>query len=95
MEKLKKINKSKNELTDFILQHNFFVRQKVSKEESEKYLDFVSDPKDAHILAGAKLSGCGYLVTLDKKHLLNSVIKKRFKPLKIISPKEMLEEILQ
>lgn len=95
IEKLEKINKSKEELTSFILQHNFFVRQKVSKRESEKYLDLVSDPKDAHVLAGAKLSGCGYLVTLDKKHLLNLVIKKRFKPLKIMSPKGMLEEIIR
>lgn len=64
---------------------------KKSKEELREYLDLVSDPKDAHILAGAKLSHCDILVTLDKKHLLNLEIKNKFKPLKIVSPKEFLE----
>lgn len=35
-----------------------------------------------------------YLVTLDKKHLLRPEIKARFLPLRIVSPKELLEEIV-
>ena len=52
------------------------------------------DDEDAHLIAGANLTRCSYLVSLDKKHVLKLDIKKNFLPLRIVSPKELLEEIL-
>ena len=61
--------------------------------EIEPYKDQV-DVEDAHLVAGANLTKCLYLVTLDKKHLLTENIRQKFLPLRIVSPKELLEEIL-
>ena len=69
------------------------VRERVSLEEIRPYKNKV-DIEDAHLIAGANLTKCTYLVSLDKKHLIREDIKKKFLPLKIVSPKELLEEIV-
>ncbi len=93
LDKTKKLGKSKAELEEFIADSGLVIRQAVSVEEIMPYRGLV-DLDDAHLIAGANLTECSHLVTLDKKHLLRDDIQLRFLPLKIISPKDLLEEIL-
>lgn len=93
-DKFEKLQKSKDEIQAFIAQSGLFVREHVSLDEIEPYQGAI-DVEDAHLIAGANLTKCAYLVTLDKKHLLRADVKERFLPLRIVSPKELLEEIIQ
>ncbi len=54
----------------------------------EKFSKTSSDPNDAHVLAGASLSGAIALISLDKKHLLTPKVRKTLKPMLVKSPKE-------
>lgn len=92
-DKPKRIKRSKEETERFIQQSSLIVRESITLEEITPYKNLV-EAEDAHLIAGAKLTNCLYLVTLDKKHLLRVDIKKRFLPLKIVSPKELLKEII-
>ena len=77
---------------DFLKANNFLVRKSISLSEIEPYQSFV-EKKDAHVVAGAILTNCDYLATLDKKHLNNTKIKKKISQVKILSPKELLHII--
>jgi len=88
-----KIHKSPEEIRHFIHENSVLIRKKINPSDIAGYKD-IPDTKDAHIIAAALLTKCTYLVTLDKKHLLGEDIKKRFLPLRIVSPKELLEEIV-
>jgi predicted nucleic acid-binding protein len=50
--------------------------------------------EDAHLIAGATLASCSHLVSLDRKHVLRAEVRERFLPLEIVSPKELLEELI-
>lgn len=93
VEKYKKLKKTRHEIEDFILQSGLIVRKRISVSELSPYENLVNR-EDAYLVAGANLTGCEYLVTLDKKHLLRHDIQKKFLPLKIVSPKQLLEEIV-
>lgn len=92
-DKPKKIKRSKEDIEMFITQSGLLVRESITIEEIAPYKDLVY-VEDAHLIAGAKLTKCSHLVTLDKKHLLKEDIRQRFLPLKIVSPKQLLEEIV-
>lgn len=92
-DKPKKIKKTKGEIRQFIAESGLIVRQAITIREIEQYQNRV-EVEDAHLIAGAKLTKCSYLVTLDKKNLLRANIQKEFLPLRIVSPKELLEEIV-
>ncbi|MBU3979522.1 putative toxin-antitoxin system toxin component, PIN family [Patescibacteria group bacterium] len=92
-DKTKKLKKSKAEIENFIARSMLAVREEITPEEIEPYRKSV-DVKDAHLIAGATLTKCAYLVSLDKKHLVREDVKRKFLPLKIVSPKELIEEIL-
>ncbi len=92
-DKTKRLKKSKAEIEDFIANSGLVVREEITLEEIEPYQNRV-DAEDAHLIAGANLTKCAYLVSLDKKHLIREDIKREFLPLKIVSPKELIEEIL-
>ena len=92
-DKSKKLNKSKEELEKFIASSGLLIRERINSQNITPYRGMI-DIEDAHLIAGAKLTKCEYLVTLDKKHLLREDIQKRFLPLQIISPKELLEKII-
>lgn len=62
IDKFKKINVKV--LHQFIADYRFLVREKVTEFEIEPFLGKVH-LKDAHVIAGAVLSGCDFLVTLD------------------------------
>lgn len=89
----KKLKKSKQEVEEFIAQSGLLIREAITFQEIGFYKDVVA-PEDAHLIAGAKRTKCSHLVTLDKKHLLRDDIKQKFLPLMIVSPKDLLEEIL-
>ncbi|MDO8569978.1 MAG: PIN domain-containing protein [Candidatus Daviesbacteria bacterium] len=84
-----KIKKDKREIKKFIADYKIIVREKLLLSDIEKIGKV--DIDDAHLIAGAKLTKCDFLVTLDKKHLLKEDIKRYFKPLKIVTPGELLE----
>lgn len=54
----------------------------------EKFRHVCHDPDDAHVLAGAVLSGANVLVSLDKKHILTARVRKFLKPILVKSPKD-------
>lgn len=54
----------------------------------KKFHSVSLDPDDAHVLAGAALSGADILLSLDKKHILMPAISKVLKPIMVKSPKE-------
>lgn len=93
-DKTERIKKSKEEIEQFIAQSGLVVRETITTEEIAPYKGEV-DVEDAHLIAGASLTTCLYLVTLDKKHLLREDIQQKFLPLKIVSPKELLEELIK
>lgn len=85
-----KIKKTKDQINQFIQSNNILVRKRIIASEVG-YLKGLVDPTDAHLIAGANLTECDYLITLDKKHLLKETIRDRFKPLKIVNPEEFLK----
>ncbi len=92
LEKTEKIKKSTKEIGEFVVTSQLMVRKNITTKEISPYKDLI-DVEDAHLIAGAVLTKCTHLVSLDKKHVLEKDIKKRFLPLRIVSPKELLEEI--
>lgn len=80
-------------IDSLINEYGILVREKISNDEIKPYKSIIEE-KDCHVVAGAVLTGSKYLVTLDKKHLDNIVIKEKIKKVEIISPRELLEKIL-
>lgn len=91
-EVLIKMKLSKADIERFIVESGLLVREAITTEEIAPYKNKI-DIDDAHLVVGARITRCSFLVTLDKKHLLNDAIRERFLPLRIVSPKEMLENI--
>lgn len=91
-EKFEKLQKSQEEIKDFISKSKLIVIESIGLNEWKIYENKV-DEEDAHLISGSIQTNCQYLVTLDKKHLLRQDIKNKFLPLKIVNPKELLEEI--
>jgi len=88
---LKKVGRTQKQLIEFINDFPLVIRQQITTADIKPYQKKI-DEKDAHVVAGAKLTSCQHLITLDKKHLLKSEIKDKFVPLQIVSPKEFLLE---
>lgn len=77
-------------IRQFIAEHNFIVRREISLSEIKPYTEVV-ETEDAHVIAGAILTSCNFLVTLDKKHLDNKIIRSKITQIKIISPRGLLK----
>jgi putative PIN family toxin of toxin-antitoxin system len=86
-------NLDKHRLHKAVVDFNLLVREKIKQEEISVFFKKV-EKKDAHVLAGAISTNCDYLVTLDRKHLNNQKTKDSFSQLKILSPKELILQIL-
>ena len=93
LEKSEKLQKSREELENFIAESGLVVYRSIEPNDMFLYGGWV-DPDDIHLIAGAKLTKCTHLVTLDKKHLLRPQIQKQCLPLVLLSPKELLERII-
>lgn len=85
--KFPKINQS--EWIKFIAKSNL-EKIEIKNENDIRRFQSLTVEKDIHVLAGAFLSSANYLISLDKKHLLN--INNKNLPFKIYSPKLFLEE---
>ena len=88
-----KIHKTPEEILLFVKESGLLVRERVTQTEIEKVSGIV-DSTDAHLLVGARGAACQYLLTLDKKHLLRSDIRKNVAPLRIVNPKELLKKLV-
>lgn len=93
LEKSEKLQKSREELENFVAESGLVVFRSIEPNDMSLYGGWV-DSEDTHLIAGAKLTKCTHLVTLDKKHLLRPDIQKKCLPLIILSPKELLERII-
>lgn len=49
--------------------------------------------KDAHVLAAALECGAGYLLTLDRRHLMTPVVQSAGLPLEVITPGDFVNQI--
>jgi putative PIN family toxin of toxin-antitoxin system len=74
-----------------VIKTSFQVTKAPTKTAVNKYRKIVNDPDDAHVLASSKESGCNYLVSLDKKHILS--LKEKIKDFNIVNTKELIEII--
>jgi len=92
LNKLKSFNLKK--LYKFIKDNNLIVCQQITTKEIKPLLPKINI-KDAHVAAGALLTKCHYLVTLDKIHLNNRQVKKNITKTKIVSPRKLLQELLK
>jgi putative PIN family toxin of toxin-antitoxin system len=91
-DKPRKINKTKQQIAQFVANSGLLVRDAISLNEIEPYQQLI-DREDAHLIAGAILTTCSHLVSLDKKHVLTNDVRERFLPLVILGPKELLEKL--
>jgi putative PIN family toxin of toxin-antitoxin system len=89
-----KINKTKEEIEHFIAESRLVVREAITLKEIEPYHQMI-DREDAHLIAGANLTKCTYLVSFDKKHVLAENVKNQFHPLKIVNPKELIAVLVE
>ena len=80
------------EISAIIANSGFVVLEKIETKYIAFYVGKIHK-KDAHIIAGAMLTQCTHILTLDKKHIDNDIIKKRFPKIIILSPKELIKFI--
>lgn len=85
----KKIDFSKKEILKYCLNIFSGVSPVPDENTVKKYQKVVVDEGDAHVLASCEREKAGYLVTLDKKHLL--ILKGKIKGLKIVTPSEFIK----
>jgi putative PIN family toxin of toxin-antitoxin system len=83
-----------DDINNFISNNNILVYEEISQDEVLPFIGVVEE-KDAHVVSGAILTESKYLLTLDKKHLDNSGIRKKVEKVKILSPKEMLQILIK
>jgi predicted nucleic acid-binding protein len=57
------------------------------------YLGLVTE-KDAHVIASAALGGAAYLVSLDRKHLVNDTVRNAGLPFQVLLPGEFIRAVL-
>lgn len=75
----------------FLQEHKVVVHEYIHENDSDEYSSIV-DPLDAHVIAGALMTQCSHLVSLDKKHLVRPDIQKHFAPqIHIVTPGEYLK----
>ena len=87
-----KFGDSRPDVGGFIGSSGLVVCEKITLDDIKPYSGIV-EAKDAHVIAGAALTRCEYLVTLDKKHLNNQQVKNKLESLKILSPKDLIRKL--
>ena len=65
----------------------------VTAAEEARYAAWVA-PKDAHVIAAAVQSGVNFLLSLDRKHLVNEVVRGAGLPFQVLTPGEFIQQIL-
>lgn len=92
-DKPKRLKRSFVEINEFVARSRLMVSERVVDKEIKLYEGKI-DVEDAHLIVGANLTKCDYLVSLDKKHVVRRDVQKIFLPLQIITPKELLQVIV-
>lgn len=92
--KKEKLRKTKEAIENFIAGSGLVIRKHITETDIEPYEQF-TDKEDAHLIAGANITQCAILVTLDRKHLLRQDIREKCVPLKIETPKDLLLRIIE
>lgn len=88
---LSKVNVQRNIFENLLASRTIQIINTPTDEKIKKFISVVDDPNDAHVLAGTVHSAASILVSLDKKHILVSKVKKALKPIKVLSPKQFWE----
>lgn len=83
---------NEKDLDAFIVNNKIIVRKTVGRSEIKQFANVVSQ-KDAHVLAGGKLTNSDYLVSLDRKHIVKNAVKKKVGETKIVLPRELLAKL--
>jgi predicted nucleic acid-binding protein len=86
--------KSPQDLQDFEIFHDN-ISFEIVNASKEEVLDAAryTTLKDAPIVAAAKKAGVDYLVSLDRRHLVNQAEVARASGLKIVLPEEIVREV--
>ena len=83
---------NEKDLDSFIVNNKIIVRKAVGRSEIKQFADVVYQ-KDAHVLAGARLTDSDYLVSLDRKHIVKNEIRNKVKDIQVVLPKELLYKL--
>lgn len=65
----------------------------VTAAEEAEYASLVAS-KDAHVIAAAVQSGADFLLSLDRKHLVNNQVRAAGLPFQVLTPGEFIQQIL-
>jgi len=84
-----KIGQDEKEIEKRIDSIFFPIVSRPENTQVEEYRHITTDYGDAHVLASSIATKSKFLVTLDQKHLL--ILQKKFKKVKIVSPKQLIE----
>lgn len=75
----------------FMLVSQITLKQQVPNQKLINQARKVIIEKDVVILQEAKQAKTNYLITLDRKHFLNSKVEKFLKPQKVLTPKMLIQ----
>jgi predicted nucleic acid-binding protein len=64
-----------------------------TEDEIARWAQFVA-AKDAHVVASAVQGAAAYLITLDRKHLANEVVRAAGLPFQIMTPGDFLQQVI-
>lgn len=67
----------------------------IDKHSAESRYAKIIDRKDTHVLEGARVAKADFLVSLDKRHVLNEKVKSSKLPFEIVTPGELLRKLAQ
>ncbi len=90
---LQKLQITSNQLKDILSQRIIYLADNPDEKTTEKFSRICRYKNDAHVLAGAVLSGANVLVSLDKKHILTAQVRKFLKPMLVRSPKDFWRDL--
>lgn len=91
IENLNKVNVKNKTFDNLLSSRTIQIINNLTEEKIKKFISAIDDPDDAHVLAGTVHSAASILVSLDKKHILVSKVRKALKPIKVLSPKQFWE----
>lgn len=87
-EHLDKIGVNQQDLEALFNKRTISIIPNPTEEKINRFGGVTKDPDDAHVLAGAVVSGANFLISLDKAHIVTPRVKRALRPLLVFSPKE-------
>lgn len=68
------------------------IKPSPANKEIERFNNLIDDKEDRHVLAGAKMYGVNYLITLDKHHFFTEKLEQAVLNFEIWTPQTFLNE---